>query len=172
MSKKSGKRKSSKGSSTGTTLGALALIISLGALGLGIYQFIAPPAAEGPQFYILENDDIIWLERYTSFDWLNELNITYSTEIGDTVEVEFSCQLYLVPVGTTTLTVNFDINGTIFPSSSIYARSDGITMTTGYMKYTYEATTAGENRVIIYTTCDDETDNYITDCLLTVTVYS
>ena len=102
---------------------------------------------------------------------MNELNITYITNVGDTVEVEFSCQLYLVPVGTTTLTVNFDINGTIFPSSSIYVSSDSNTLATGYMKYTYEATTAGENRVIIYTSCDDETDNYITDCLLTVTVY-
>ncbi|MGY5855630.1 MAG: hypothetical protein RTS72_03465 [Candidatus Thorarchaeota archaeon] len=167
---KSRKKKTSKGISTGTTLGALALIISIGALGLGVYQFIAPQTS-GPQFYILEHDDIIWLDRYSSFDYLNELNVTYITNVGDTVEVEFSCQLYLVPVGTTTLTVNFDINGTIFPSSSIYVSSDSNTLATGYMKYTYEATTAGENRVIIYTSCDDETDNYITDCLLTVTVY-
>ncbi|MHA1402022.1 MAG: hypothetical protein ACTSQE_16865 [Candidatus Heimdallarchaeaceae archaeon] len=46
---KSRKRKSSKGLSTGTTLGALALIIAIGALGLGLYQFVLPP--EGPMIY-------------------------------------------------------------------------------------------------------------------------
>ena len=167
---KSKKKKTSKSTSTGTTLGALALIISIGALGLGLYQFIVPQDT-GPQFYILERDDIIWLDRYTMFDYLNELNITYRTNVGDTVVLEFSCRLFLDPVGTTTLTVNFDINGTIFPSSEIYLQSDSPITTSGYMKYTYEATTAGENRVIIYTTCDDETDNLIRDCLLTVTVY-
>ncbi|MGY5880504.1 MAG: hypothetical protein RTV31_09640 [Candidatus Thorarchaeota archaeon] len=171
MSKKSGKKKSSKGLSTGTTLGALALIISIGALGLGVYQFITPPASENPQFYILERDDLIWLDRYSMFDYLYELNITYSTNVGDTVVLEFSCRLFLDPVSTTTLTVNFDINATILPLSNIYVSSDSDVTTSGYMKYTYEASTAGENRVLIYTTCDDETDNYIRDCLLTVTVY-
>lgn len=135
-----------------------------------MYQFIAPQTS-GPKFYIIERDDLIWLDRYSSFDYLYELNITYSTNVGDTVVLEFSCRLFLDPVGTTTLTVNFDINGTIFPSSNIYVRGDSDVMTSGYMKYTYEASTAGENRVLIYTTFDDETDNYIRDCLLTVTVY-
>ena len=155
--------------STGTTLGALALIISIGALGLGLYQFFVP--APGPQIYILEHEDIIWLERYTSIDYLNELNITYNTEVGDRVVLEFSCRLYLDPVGTTTLTVNFDNNGTLYPSSNIYVRSDSVVMTSGYMSYTFEASTAGENYLVIWTSCDDETDNYIIDCILTVTVY-
>lgn len=167
---KSRKKKSGKQQISDQTLGALALIISIGALGLGVYQFIAP-LTSGPQFYILEHDDIIWLDRYSTIDYLNELNITYTTKVGDTVVLEFSCQLYLDPVGTTTLTVHFDVNGTIFPPSSIYLSSDSVTLASDYMKYTYEASTAGENRVVIYTYCDDETDNYIRDCLLTVTVY-
>lgn len=170
MSKKSRKRKSGKGLSTGTQIGALALVISIGALGLGVYQFISPQTSE-PRFYILEHEDLIWLDRYSSFDYLNELNITYITNIGDIVVLEFSCILYLDPVGTSTLQVNFDINGTIFPGNNIYERSDTPSITSGYMKYTYEASTAGENQVKIWTMCDDETDNYIRDCLLTVTVY-
>ena len=168
---KSRKGKSGKNKNTGQTLGVLALIISLGALGLSLYQFVLPPAAEGPQFYILEYDDLIWLDEYTSIDYLYELNITYSTNVGDTVVIEFSCIVFLDPVGTTTLEVSFDINGTIFPSSNIYLWSDSDVLTSGYMKYTYEATTAGENQVTIYTMCDDETNNYIRDSLLTVTVY-
>jgi len=171
MSKKSGKRKSSKGSSTGTTLGALALIISLGALGLGVYQFITPPASEGPQFYILEYDDILFIDQYTSFDYHNELNITYNTKVGDSVVLELSCRLRVNPVGTTTLTAYFDNNGTT-PLSSIYLQSDVSRISSGYMKYIFEATTTGENLLKIWTYIDDETQNsWIGDCLLTVTVY-
>ncbi|MHA2353476.1 MAG: hypothetical protein ACXABX_10190 [Candidatus Thorarchaeota archaeon] len=166
---KSRKKKSGKTQVSGQTLGALALVLSIVALGFSVYQFISTP--QEPQFYILERDDLIWLDRYSSYDYLNELNITYSTNVGDTVVLEFSCQLYLDPVGTTTLTVNFDVNGTIFPSSSIYLSGDSVSLASDYMKYTYEASTAGENYLVIYTTCDDETDNYIRDCLLTVTVY-
>lgn len=171
MSKK-GKRKSSKGSNTGTTLGVLALIISIGALGLSVYQFITPPTSEGPTFYILEHDPIIWLDRYSSFDYLNELNITYNTKVGDTVVLEFSCRLFLDVEGstTTTLEVRFENNET-FPSARIHESADSSTYASGYMRYTFEASTAGENFLMIYTTCNEEVDNYLIDCLLTVTVY-
>ena len=172
MSKKSGKRKSSKGSSTGTTLGALALIISIGALGFGVYQFITPPVSESPQFYILEYDDILFIDQYSVFDYHNDLNITYNTKVGDSVVLELSCRLRLNPVGTTTLVVYFENNGTT-PMSTIYLQSDVGIVTTGYMKYVFDATTTGENHLLVYTYIDDETTNsWIGDCLLTVTVYS
>lgn len=172
MSKKSGKRKSSKGSNTGTQLGALALIISFVALGLGVYQFITPPVSESPQFYILEYDDILFIDQYSVIDYHNELNIKYNTKVGDSVTLELSCRLRLNPVGTTTLAVYFDNNGTT-PLSTIYLQSDVGIVSTGYMKYVFNATTTGENQLIIWTYIDDETTNsYITDCLLTVTVYS
>ena len=165
---KSRKKKTSKGISTGTTLGALALIISMGALGLGLYQFIAP--AQGPQIYILEHEDIIYLDRYSNLDYLNELNITYNTKVGDSVVLEFSCRIWVDAPSTTTLSVHFDNNGT-FPSSSIYVTSDSNVLTTEYMRYTFEASTAGENYLLIYTYCTEEVDNNLRDCLLTVTVY-
>jgi len=169
MAKKTSKRKSSKGLSTGTTLGALALIISIGALGLGVYQFIAPQTSS-PQFYILEHDDIIWLDRYSSLDYLYELNITYTTKVGDRVVLEFSCQVFVDAPSTTTLSVRFDNNGSI-PTSRIYVSSDSDVLTSEYMRYTFEASTAGENHLLIYTYCLEEVDNFIRDCLLTVTVY-
>ncbi len=171
MSKKTSKRKSSTGGVTGTQLGALALIISLVALGLSAYQYITTPASEEPQFYILEYDEIIYLDKYASFDYLNELSITYSTDIGDIVVLEFSCRLYMPATTTTTLTINFDNNGTLFPQSRIYVRESSSTMTAGYMRYTFEATTTGEHDLVIYTSCTEEIDNWIDDCLLTVTVY-
>ena len=168
---KSRKKKSGRSTSTGTTLGALALVISIGALGLGVYQFIVPPAS-GPQIYINSYDDIIFLDGISPFEYHNQLNITYTTNVGDTVVLEFSCRLRIDPLGTTTLSVHFDNNGTLFPSSSIYEMADSHLVTSGYMRHTYEATTAGENYLMIWTNIDDEgTNSYITDCLLTVTVF-
>ena len=168
---KSRKKKTSKGISTGTTLGALALIISIGALGLGVYQFIVPPASEGPRIYINSYDDIIFLDGTFYYDWHYPLNITYTTKVGDSVVLEFSCLLRIDPIGQTTLAVHFDNNGT-FPSSIIYESSDSNLVTSGYMKHTFVSTTAGENYLVIYTYIDDEgTNSYITNCLLTVTVY-
>ena len=166
---KSRKKKTSKGMSTGTTLGALALIISIGALGLGLYQFIVPPAT-GPQFYILEYDDLIWLDSVVSVEYLYELNITYSTEIGDKVVIEFSCRFFIEAQGTTSLSLQFANNGST-PSASIYETTDVNVINTGYMRHTFEASTAGENTVFITASCNDEVDNWIADCLLTVTVY-
>jgi hypothetical protein len=148
----------------------LALIISIGALGLGVYQFISPPASEGPQIYILEHNSLIWLDRYSSIDYLYELNITYTTKVGDRVVLEFNCRLFVDAPSTTTLTVGFDNNGSI-PTSRIYVSSDIDVLTSEYMRYTFEASTAGENHLVIYTTCFEEVDNYISHCLLTVTVY-
>jgi hypothetical protein len=138
------------------------------ALGFSVYQFIATP--EGPQFYILELDDIIYLDRYSAYEYLNELNITYTTEVGDSVRLEFSCRVYLESFGGTTLRFNFENNGSYIPPG-IYLSSASDLRTSAYMTYTFEATTAGENNVVIVKACYDEVDNNIRDCLLTVTVY-
>ena len=169
MSKKSSKRKSSKGGNTGIQLGALALIISLVALGLGAYQFITPQST-GPQFYILEHDDPIYYDKYASFDYLYELNITYTTNIGDVVVLEFSCRLYMQATIGSTFEMRFDNNGTI-PLARILVDADSYYQTSEYMKYTFEASTTGENDLVIYGSCSEEIDINIYDCLLTVTVY-
>ncbi len=172
MSKSRKKKKSGKTQVSGQSLGALALVLSIVALGFSVYQFIVPPAS-GPQIYVTSYDDIIWLDGISYFEYHDdELNITYTTKVGDIVILEFSCRLRIDPISTTTLRVCFDDNGTIFPPSSIYERSDTDLVTTGYMTYTFEAPTAGERLVVIWTDIDDEgTNSYITDCLLTVTVY-
>jgi len=168
---KSKKRKSSKGNNTGTQLGALALIISIGALGLGVYQFIAPPASEGPQIYSLSHEDIIYIDGVSYFQYLYSINIDYNTKVGDIVVLEFSCLIYLDPQGSTTFAVYFSNNGTT-PTSSIYLDTDFDFTTSGYMKHTFEATTAGENHLVIWVYIDDEgTNTNIRDSILTVTVY-
>lgn len=168
---KSRKKKSSKPMNTGTTLGALALIISIVAMGFSVYQFITP-ADSGPQVYILEYDDILWIDRYSAVDTLYELNLTYSAQAGDTVVLEFSCQVYVdADSSQTSLRFNFENNWTYIPSGSIYLSSSSDLTTSGYMTHTFEASTTGEYNVQIIATCFEEVDNYVRYCLLTVTVY-
>ncbi|MHA1258518.1 MAG: hypothetical protein ACTSSG_00755 [Candidatus Heimdallarchaeaceae archaeon] len=79
---KSRKKKSSKKQDTGKILGALALIISLGALGLGLNQFLGPVG--GPTIYSLAYDDNIVLDGISFVEYLSELelNIVPRLEIG------------------------------------------------------------------------------------------
>jgi hypothetical protein len=169
LSKKSRKRKSGKNLGTGTTLGTLALIISIGALGLGIYQIITPQST-GPQFYIVEHDDPIYFDKYTAFDYLNELSLTYTTNVGSMVVLEFSCRIFMPATSQTNFRLKFDNNGSI-PSTAIIVSADSYFQTTEYMRYTFEASASGENDIVVYATCDYEIDNIIYDSLLTVTVY-
>lgn len=80
---KSRKKKSSKKQSTGKILGVLALIISLGALGLSLSQFFLP--SKGPTIYSLSYDEIIDLDGISMVGYLNELELTYSALAGDRV---------------------------------------------------------------------------------------
>ena len=171
MAKKSSKRKSGNGLSTGTTLGALALIISIGALGLGLYQFILPPASEKPQIYTISNDDIIFLNGIMFVEYLDPVSITYTAKVGDKVVLEFSCRIHINPLGTTTIGVYFDNNGTV-PSSNIYLTTDSYFTSSCYMKYIFNSTKAGEYHLEVYATIDDQsTNSYIRNSILTVTVY-
>ena len=113
----------------------------------------------------------MWIDGlYAAFDYLNELNITYTTNIGDKVVLEFSCRIYMQATMESTFQLRFDNNGTI-PPSRILVNADSYFQTSEYMRYTFEASTAGENDLVIYATCSQEINNNIYDCLLIVTVY-
>ena len=167
---KSRKKKSSKKQNPGKALGALALIISLGALGLGLTQFILPP--KGPTIYSLSYDDQIVIDTISIVDYLDELELTYSAKVGDTVLIEFSCEIYLNPDGTTDLSLKFDINGSIFPTSSIHVYSSDPIFASGYMRHYINSSVAGDFDVNIYAYIDDEfAYSWIRYCLVTVTVF-
>jgi hypothetical protein len=167
---KSRKKKSRKKQSTGKSLGVLALIISLGALGLSLAQFFLP--LNEPTIYSLSYDDQIVLDGISMVDYLSELELTYSAKTGDRVLIEFNCEIYVNPISTTALTINFDISGSIFPTSRIHAYTDSYLFTTGYMRHYIESSEPGEFVVYIYASINDEyTGSYIKNCLVTATVY-
>ena len=168
---KSRKKKSGKPKAPGQTLSALALIISIGALGLGLYQFFFSPSPEGPAIYVTQYDDIYYIDGISFVDYPPQLNVTYSVQPGDNVLLEYNCEIYLDPIGYTEIGILFDINNTIIPATRIRVWDDHNIATNGYMRYSYVSTTAGESNVKIWITIDDETNSYIRYSVLTATVY-
>jgi hypothetical protein len=165
---KSRKKKSEKARNTSQTLAALALVISLVSLGLSLYQiFLAP---QGPRIYEVRHDDIYYVDGISMIDYPSQLQLTYQANPGDTVILEFSCEIYLNPSGTTTLQIQFENNGT-FPTPRFLAYSDTNIFTSGYMKHQFEPSTGGEFDLAIWLYIDDETNSYIRYSVLTVTVY-
>ncbi|MGD9397138.1 MAG: hypothetical protein PVJ05_11965 [Candidatus Thorarchaeota archaeon] len=169
---KSRKKKSTKKQVSGRTLGALALIISLGALGIGLYQLILAPSSEGPLIYVTQYDDIYYLDGISMVDYPPQLSVTYSVQPDDRVLLEFNCEISLDPIGYTEIGILFDINNTILPATRIRVYDDHNIATNGYMRYSYVSSTAGESTVTIWITIDDDgTNSYIRYSVLTVTVY-
>jgi hypothetical protein len=167
---KSRKRRSDKSLSRGTTLSALALIVSIVALGLGLYQFILPTESR-PVVYIAQHDDIETLGVNFYYDYFDELELTFTTKPGDSVLLEFNCELYLDTDTENTVYVHFVLNGSdLAENIHVYTQSDLVT--TGYMRHYIESSEGGVHEVLIYTYIDEvSTSSYISDCLLTVTIY-
>ncbi len=168
---KSRKKKSGQPRNTTQTLAALALVLSIASLGLSLYQFILPPQGQGPKIYEVRYDDIYEIEGISMIDYPSQLRLTYSANPGDIVILEFQCEIYLNPMGVTTIQIQFDNNGSLV-TPRIHEFSDSPIFTTGYMKHQFEATTGGEYDLEIYIYIDDEgTNSYIRYSVLTVTVY-
>ena len=47
---------------SGKGLGIVALVIAIGALGLGVYPIILPSPSEGPKIYVATYDDMVFLD--------------------------------------------------------------------------------------------------------------
>jgi len=166
-----------KGTSFFTTL-IISLIISV-VVSAGLLYVAIPivyPSnvdSKGPTIYSLSYDDNIVLQGISYIDYLSELDLTYSAQDGDRVLIEFNCEIYVNPIGGTDLSLSFDINGTIFPSSSIHVYTESVLFTTGYMRHYIESSSvAGNYTVNIYADINDEyTGSFIRNCLVTITIY-
>ena len=173
--KKSGRKKTSKKRTgvkkdTGKIIAVIALVASLGALGLGVSQIFLPFGA--PKIYSLYYEDLIYIDGVSFADYLDELELVYSAKKGDQVLLEFSCEIFLNPSSATNVDLNFDIAGIIFPSDRIKVYSSSVIITSGYMRHYIPSSEAGEFEVTIYATMDVEFSTCnIRHCLFTITVY-
>ena len=168
--------------SSGKGLGTFALLLAIGALGLGVYQIIllapsSPEIPEVPKIYVAQCDYTVWLDE-NIIDYIPQLNITYNTKAEDSVLFEFSCQLVLDIVDTTTrIEIYFEIDGTPATSSKIYKVgyfSDNLQpiYDSAIMRHHISNSTAGSHTVQVLTYIDDDgSASYVRYNVLTVTVY-
>ena len=165
---------------SGKGLGILALLIAIGALGLGVYQIILPspsegPPSEGPKIYYASNDDIVYLD-FGTIKYIPQLNVTYTTKAGDSVLIEYTCQIRLDPSGGTELDIYFELDDG-YPSQNIHLYADSAedyqdVYSSGIMRHYIQNSTAGEHTVQIYTWIDEDyTNSWVRYSVLTVTVY-
>ena len=161
---------------SGKGLGIFALLIAIGALGFSVYQFILPSPSVGSKIYSASKYDTFSL-GFNTFDIIPELNVTYNTKAGDSVLLEFSCQIYIDSSGgSNTIHISFLIDGSA-PSPYMQISITGVFPSTYYqsssiMRYSIESSPAGTHFVGILASIDVEsTGSYVKYCILTVTVY-
>ena len=161
---------------SGKGLGIFALIIAIGALGLSAYQFILPSPSEGSDIYSETNNDTVYL-GYDTFEIIPNLNLTYTTKTGDSVLLEFSCQVSIEISGaSTTVEITFEIDG-LAPSpdtkvSVVGFGPDPYLQNPFIMRHYIQTSSAGTHVVSVLTDIDDgSTTSFVKYCVLTATVY-
>jgi len=159
---------------SGTVLGILTLLIAIGALGFGIYQFVLP--SDGTTIYCATKEEKFYINSNT-YEVLPNLNITYTTEAGDSVLLEFSSQLGIELYGTsTTVSIKFEIDGlpptpdteieATVMDPHIYANVPFV------MRHHVESSSEGSHIVKVLIKIDDTgTTSFVDFCVLTATVY-
>ncbi len=162
---------------SGKILGLIALLIAIGALGLGVYQTFFTIPDDGPEIFIVSNEEIINLDTGGWKD-IPKLNITYNTEVGDLVLFEYTCQYKLDIIGTTSLQICFFIDSVrINIEYYIYiigvnAEDSQDIYNSGIMKYYIQYSSTGAHTVGVTTWIDDSfTATYVTSSVLKVEIY-
>ena len=123
--------------------------------------------------YVTHYDEYIILDTESAVggDFWPQLNVTYTTQPGDSVLLEFSCQIYLDPDVPIEIGVYFNINGT-YPPTSIRLSADTYIFVPCYMRHYIESSEGGEYTVIIVTSIGaGGTSSNLRFCTLTATVY-
>jgi hypothetical protein len=160
----------------GKVLGIIALLIAIGAMGFSVYQFILPSASAGTTVYATTNENTIYLDSNT-FESIPNLNITYNTKAGQSVLLEFSCQISIEIDGVSTeVDFKFEIDGlppTPDTMVSVHGLGPDIYLHTSFiMRHNIQSSAEGSHIVKTITKIDDTTTTtFVKYCVLTATVY-
>ena len=166
--------------SSGKGLGIIALLFAMGALGLGVYQIILPPASppdipEAPQIYVGTNYEIVTL-YLDVIELIPNLNVTYNVNAGDSILLEFSCEIHIdCSGGSQSIDFYFEINGSPpSPYTSMTVIGDGSGLffhSSIIMRANIQSNTADTHVVEVLTWTHDTSSSYIRECVLSATVY-
>lgn len=164
--------------SSGKGLGIFALILAIGALGVGLYPIIFPTPSiiDGSKIYGATNENKVYLNSNT-YEIIPNLNLTYTAKAGNSVSLEFSCQLSVEIISPSTrVDFKFEIDG-LPPSPdteiSVIALAPDVYWHIPFMMRHYiESSSEGTHVVKVLTKIDDIiTTSYVEYCVLTATVY-
>ena len=164
---------------SGRGLGIFALLLAFGAIGLSAYLLIfAQPSAsppEGPTIYTDTRYDSFYLDAVT-YELIPDLQVNYSTEAGDSVLLEFSCQVDVGSIGTLTIDFFFEVDSfPLTPYTTISIRKSNPTdslRTSCIMRHTIQNSSAGTHIAEILTYINvGSTDSRVSYNILTVTVF-
>ncbi|MFX1570932.1 MAG: hypothetical protein ACFFCV_21545 [Promethearchaeota archaeon] len=163
--------------SSGKGLGIFALLLAMGALGLGIYQFILPAQSptEKPRIYVATNYNVVDL-NLDVIEVIPNLNVTYNVNAGDSVLLEFSCEIHIdCSGGSLTIDFYFEINGSPpSPYTEMTVIGDGSTLffhSSCIMKADIQSNTADTHVVKVVTWAHATSSSYIKECILSAMVY-
>ncbi|MHA2038196.1 MAG: hypothetical protein ACW98X_17300 [Promethearchaeota archaeon] len=160
---------------SGKGIGIFALLIAIGALGFGVYQFILPSPSEGQKIYTDTNYNQFDLNIATISSVIPNLNVTYSANVGDNVLLEYSGNVfYGVSGGTPELNIYFYVDG-VPPSP--YAEMELQYPNTDrrcpvIFRYHFQESVAGSHLVTVSTAINlGSTGTYLINSVLKVTIY-
>lgn len=165
--------------SSGKGIGIVALLLALGALGLGVYQlvFASPISGGASRTYITSSPYPL---DFNLGGWRSiSSTITYNTEEGDLVLLEFSCFVKLDIAASTYIKICFVIDSVRLETLSyIYIRGDSSQGDTqdiydcAIMRHYIQSSTADTHTVSIDGYIDDSaTSSFVSSRVLTVTIY-
>ena len=161
---------------TGKGLGIFALLLAIGALGLSLFQFIVPSPSEGSKIYSATNHTTFYLNSNT-FVEIPNLNLSYSSQAGDSVLLEFSCQISVELFGSSTqVDVKFEVDS-LPPSPdtevSVVVHTPEPYLHSPFMiRHVIPSSSAGAHVVNVIVRIDDiATTSFVRYCVLTATVY-
>lgn len=165
------------GNKGATVIAFLALIVGIGGLGLGLYQFLFPaePEKTGIQNTWFESTGTFYYTDPISTDIpVDELEIEFTVNSGESVYCISSFNVWLDHAATSVMRVNFELDGANLRAGNepwhtiqLNDYSLGSTVT---IQHSIDGLTAGTHTLTIVIS-GSNVNNYITDSSLLVQTY-
>ena len=151
-------------------LGIIALILAIVAVMLGAWPIVFPSASidGGPRIYVSMQKENMTIVT-TGLESIPDLNLKYTTSEGESVLIEYSCQVEFGALSDLEIYFKLDVGSALY-YLDLHETSGNILNISASMENYIESSTAGEHTVAIDTYASDP-PCIILASILTVTVF-